>query len=98
MHTSCCVRVSKNAMHDRVQDGTAPVLCTILKLVIIIGKGSRADLESKNGVRELPGLRPLDSYFCPVPSLKRTTAPPIPYTYCGYDFTMTSPKGHVPPS
>ena len=46
----------------------------------------------------LPGLRLLDSYFRPGLSLKRTDVPPIPYMCCRYDFTMTSPKGHVPPS
>ena len=47
MHTFCCVGVSKKAMHDRVRDDTAPVLCTILKTAGIIGKGSRVDLELK---------------------------------------------------
>ena len=94
----CCVRVSKRAMHDRVRDDTAPVLCKSLKTAGIIGKGSRVDIELKNAVRGLRGLCPIDSYLRPVPSLKRTHIPPIPYTCCGYDFTMTPPKGHVPPS
>ena len=98
MHTFCCVRVSKRGMHDRVWDDTAPVICTLLKMAGIIGKSSRVDTELKNAVRGIPGLCPLDSYFRPVPSLKQTTVPPIPYTYCGYDFTMTYSKGHVPPS
>ena len=98
MHSFCCVRVSKKAMHDRVQDDTALVLCTILKSAGIIGKGSCVDLKFKNAIRELPGLCPLYSYFFSLPSLERTNVPPILYTCCGYDFTMTSPKGHVLPS
>ena len=56
------------------------------------------DIELKHAVKGLLDLRPFDSFFRPVPSLKQTNIPPIPYAACGYDFTMTSPKGHVPPS
>ena len=85
-------------MHDRIRDDTASTLRTILLTAGIIGKGSRVDVEPKHIIKELPNLRPFDSWFRPVPSLKRTTVPPIPYTCVGLDFTITSPKGHVPPS
>ena len=48
------VRVSKRAMHDRVRNDTAPVVCTLLKTAGIIGQDSRVDIEPKNAVRGLP--------------------------------------------
>ena len=56
------------------------------------------DIELKHAVKGLPGMRPLDSFFRPAPFLKRKNVFPIPYTACGYNFTTTSPKGHVPAS
>lgn len=85
-------------MHDRIRDDTTPVLCKVLKSALVIGTGSRVDIEPKRTVAELPGLRPYDSAFRPVPSLKSTHLPPNPFTRIGFDFTITPPKGHVPPS
>ena len=79
-------------MYDWSRDDTTPVICTLLKTADIVRKGSQVDIELKRAVRGLPGLRLLDSFFCPVPSLKQTDVPPIPYVACGYNFTMTSPK------
>jgi hypothetical protein len=98
MHTFCCVRVSKKVCHDRVVFTTAPFIRDILLTAGIIAKGSVMYIEPKNIVADLPGLRPFDSSFRPVPSLKRTTIPPIPFTEVGFDYTITSPKGHLSPS
>ena len=57
----------------------------------IIGKGSQIQIELKNTVEALPGLWPCDTAFWSVPSLKRTTTPPIHFTQIGWDFTITSP-------
>ena len=62
-------------MHDRIRDDTAPVICTLLKTAGIIGKGSRVDIELKQAVKGLAGLRPLDSFFWPVPSIKKLISP-----------------------
>ena len=98
MHTFCCRRVSKMAMHNRIVEDQAPFLQQILLTGGIIGKSSMMYVEPKNTVADLPGLRPFDSMFRPVPSLKRTTIPAIPYNEIGFDYTLTSPKGHLSPS
>ena len=56
------------------------------------------DIEPKSVVADLPGLRPFDMAFRPVPSLKHTHLPPCPFTQIGLDVTITPPRGHVPPS
>ena len=98
MHTFSCVRVSKKACNDRIVFTTAPFLRDILLTAGIIAKGSVMYIEPKHTVADLPGLRPFDSSFRPVPSLKRISIPPIPFTEVGFDYTITSPKGHLSPS
>ena len=61
-------------------------------------KWRHVGIKPKNTVADLPGLRPFDSSFRPVPSLKRTTILPIPFTEVGFDYTITSPKGYLSPS
>ena len=56
------------------------------------------DIEPKRVVTDLPGLRPFDLAFRPVPSVKHTHIPPCPFTQIGFDVTITPPKGHTPPS
>ena len=86
------------AMHNRIVEDQAPFLQQALLTGGIIGKSSVMYVEPKNTVTDLPGLRPFDSMFRPVPSLKRTTIPAIPYSEIGFDYTITSPKGHLSPS
>jgi hypothetical protein len=54
--------------------------------------------ESKHVLQELPGLRPFDLSFRPIPSVQHTNSPPSPFKEFGFDFTITPPKGHLPPS
>ena len=98
MHTFTCRRVSKRAMHDRIVSDHAPFLERVLLSAGIIGKSSTVYVEPKRTIADLPGLRPFDSMFRPVPNLKRTNIPAIPYSEIGFDYTVTSPKGHLSPS
>ncbi|KAL7525545.1 hypothetical protein ACHAXR_001054, partial [Thalassiosira sp. AJA248-18] len=86
------------ACHNRVRDGTAPIVKEVLKTAGFIGSSSRMEIEPRRVVEDLPGLRPFDFAFRPVPSFKYTHIPPCPFTQIGVDVTITSPKGHVPPS
>ena len=87
IHTFCSRYISKKIIHDRIHDNTAPILYTTLKTAGIIGKGSRIDINEKGTVAKLPGLRLYNSAFHPVPSLKCTTIPPIPFTRIDLNFT-----------
>ncbi|KAL7531480.1 hypothetical protein ACHAXR_004065, partial [Thalassiosira sp. AJA248-18] len=97
-HIFCCRRVSKMACHNRVRDGTAPIVKEVLTTAGFIGSSSRMEIEPRRVVEDLPSLRPFDMAFRPVPSFKHTHIPPCPFTQIGVDVTITSPKGHVPPS
>jgi hypothetical protein len=98
LHTFHCVHVSKKAMHDRANKESAPVLTKILRTCGLIGQGADVEWEPRRLIEEVKGLRPFDSFFMPVPSLTRTTIPPVPYSMIGWDWYFTSPKGHLSPS
>ena len=97
-HTFCCRRVSKKIAHDRIRDDIAPFLKELLLSAGYIAKGSTMEIEPAGTVKLLPGLRPFDLAFRPLLSLKHTHIPRCPFTRIGFDVTITSPRGHVPPS
>ena len=55
-------------------------------------------IKPKNIVADLSGLRPFDSSFQPVPSLKHTAILLILFTKVGFDYTISYLKGHIFPS
>ena len=55
-------------------------------------------IKPRNIVADLQGLRPFDSSFRPILSLRCTTIPPIPFIEVGFDYTIMPPKGHLSPS
>ena len=97
-HIFSCVNVSKIAMHNYIRDASALPLTRLLKTANIIGPGSKVHVEPKNVIPQLPGARPFDISFRPIPSVKNTTTPPVPYSEIGIDFVVTPPIGHLPTS
>ena len=98
-HIFCCRRVSKMIMHNRIRDNMVAPLTQVLKSAGIMGAGTEMEVEPKNVVPALPGLRPHDIIsFRPTSNLKRPELPNSPFQRFGMDITITPPIGHVPPS
>ena len=71
-----CLSLQKVA-HDPMVFATAPFIRDILLTTSIITKELVMYIYPKNILANLPGLRPFDSFFLPITSLKRITIPPI---------------------
>ena len=98
MHTFCCRRISKIAIHHRIRDGIAQPIHTIAATAGIISKSSKMRIEPRGLIPHLPGLRPLDLSWCPTADPTITDRAPVPFAEVGIDVTITSPQGYAPPS
>ena len=100
MHNFCCRWVLKRTTHDKIWDDmdmNEPTHIAWL-ISVIIGKGSKVQIEPKKMVEAFPGLWFFDLAFFPVHPLKHTTTHHILFTQMGWYFTITSSEGHAPPS
>ena len=98
MHIFRCKRVSKKAIHDRINRESALPIGQILQTCGIIASNTDVRHEPPRIIPGFEGLRPLDSYFRPAPVINSSNAPPIPYSRIGWDFTIPPPQGYLPPS
>ena len=65
MHTFCCHRISKIAIHHRVRDGIAQPIHTVSAAAGIFSKSSKMCIELQGLIPHHPNLRPLDLSWCP---------------------------------
>ena len=88
-HHFCCVRISKKAAHNYINEyGLQPALQQVLPTAGIITTSSTVQTEAPHHITNQPLLRPFDIEYQPNHTLGDSNLPPSQFAVCGADITI----------